>query len=225
MTPKAPPIPPAPTPSPAEAAGDGPLFPDTLRRVVEAILVEELPASLRYHGLVHTRRLVRVATELSRAEGLGETERRRVETAALLLDTGYRESTSEPLGKSALMANLLLPVQGYPLGEVDAVRRLIERAADPADPDNPPETPEERVLLDVVHAFAGEEDAEEQFAMLYREQMEDGRFADRAGFLRHWIPRLKAIEYHSASGRERFADNTLRLRMRLERELAELRFD
>ena len=220
MARKSPPFPSTEPASPSD--GTQPLFPDSLRQVVEAILAEELPLTRHFHGLPHTRRMVRTAGELSRAEGLDDAGRRAVETAALLLDTGFREATSEPLEKSALMANLLLPVQGYALAEVDAVRSLIELAA---DADASPSTPEQKVLLDVRNEFAGADDAEEQFHLLYREALEDGQFADRAGFLRHWIPKLKQTEYHSETAKERFSANKMRLRMKLERELAGLRFE
>lgn len=220
MAPKSPPFPSAEPASPS--GGTQPLFPDSLRKVVEAILTEELPLTRHFHGLAHTRRMVRVAGELCRAEGMDDAGRRTVETAALLLDTGFREATSEPLGKSALMANLLLPVQGYALAEVDAVRSLIELAAEAGAA---PSTPEQQVLLDVRNEFAGAQDADDQFQLLYREALEDGLFADRAGFLRHWIPRLKQMDYHTDAAKETFAANKMRLRMKLERELAGLRFD
>ena len=99
-------------------------FPDMdgAKRYVFARLERELPSTLYYHSLAHTRDdVLPAATRLARLEGLSGEDQLLLETAAIYHDVGFVERYRDHEDLGAEIAAQSLPCFGY---NADQIRRI-----------------------------------------------------------------------------------------------------
>ncbi|HIN33147.1 MAG TPA: HD domain-containing protein [Nitrospirales bacterium] len=118
-------------------------------------LEDDLPPTLFYHGIRHTRDQVLPYTKtLAESQGVSAEETLLLRTAALYHDTGFIKQywDNEPVGVS--IAEKTLPTFGYTAEHIEVVRRLILATRFPQAPKNPLE----HILRDAdLYNLGGEE--------------------------------------------------------------------
>ena len=124
---------------------------------IRELFREELPGSIKFHDSNHTlhptKGVVAVANRIAISEGITETDRELLITAAYFHDTGYiREyDKNEPI--AARMAGRILKLIGYKPDEVEKVQEIILAT----DPDVEPKTHVEKILCDADSDNLGRE--------------------------------------------------------------------
>lgn len=118
-------------------------------------LEDDLPPSLFYHAIHHTRDQVLRDTEaLAETQGVSTEEMLLLRTGALYHDMGFIEQywDNEPVG--VRIAEETLPTFGYTAGQIEVVKGLILATRLPQSPQNPLE----QILCDAdVYNLGGEE--------------------------------------------------------------------
>lgn len=136
------------------------------REYALARLEEELPPELTYHNLWHTRDdVLPAAQRLAAVAGLGEEERRLLETAAVYHDLGFTVQWQEHERLSARIAAAVLPGFGFSPNQIATIQGMIMATQLPQSP----RTPLEELLADADLDVLGREDFWERNAHLREE--------------------------------------------------------
>lgn len=115
-------------------------------------LERELPPSLTYHNLAHTRDEFMPAAERSAAlEGIAGEPQLLLLTAASFHDLGYLETRAGHEEASFQMAREALPGFGYMLGQIETIGGLIRATQLPQTP----RTRLEEIMADADYAVFG----------------------------------------------------------------------
>jgi uncharacterized protein len=145
-------------------------------------LERELPESLSYHSISHTRDDVAQAAErLARMEGLDEETILLLRTAAIFHDVGYIEHPEDHERASILTAGEILPRFGYSPEQIKRIQAMIQATKLPQTPHNR----EEEVLADADLDTLGREDFFTLSLHLRNELAARGQQFDEA----HWYAR------------------------------------
>ena len=154
-------------------------------------LATELPATLHYHGLLHTRdEVVPAVLRLAEMEGVHGEPLTLLQTAAWFHDLGFveRPVLHELIG--VRIAQEALPEFGYSDKQIEVVRWAILATALPQDP----QTPLEQILADADLDVLGREDFWPRNLDLRRELAELGKvFTD----VEWYTGQLKFISGHT----------------------------
>lgn len=127
-------------------------------RYIRELFRDELPGSIKFHDANHTlhptKGVVAVANRIAISEGISDTDRELLITAAYFHDTGYiREyDKNEPI--AARMAGRILRLIGYKPNEIEKIQKMILST----DLDREPETHVEKILCDADLDNLGRED-------------------------------------------------------------------
>ena len=125
---------------------------------IRELFREELPGSIKFHDSNHTlhptKGVVAVANRIAISEGITETDRELLITAAYFHDTGYiREyDKNEPI--AARMAGRILKLIGYKPKEIKKIQKMILST----DLDREPKTHVEKILCDADLDNLGRDD-------------------------------------------------------------------
>jgi len=125
---------------------------------IRELFREELPGSIKFHDSNHTlhptKGVVAVANRIAISEGITETDRELLITAAYFHDTGYiREyDKNEPI--AARMAGRILKLIGYKPKEIEKIQKMILST----DLDREPKTHVEKILCDADLDNLGRDD-------------------------------------------------------------------
>jgi uncharacterized protein len=118
-------------------------------------LARELPPTLFYHSLAHTRNDVLPAAEhLARMEGVQGDDLLCLRTAACFHDLGYVDRPGDHEVRSAEIAADILPRFGYSPSQIALIRTLIMATKLP----NNPQTLLEKIIADADMDSLGRED-------------------------------------------------------------------
>ena len=118
-------------------------------------LERDLPATLAYHGVQHTRDgVVPAAEQLGRALGLDEDELLLVRTAAWFHDLGFVAQRQDHEATSVRIAAGVLPRFGYSPSQIDAIAGMIMATRLP----QAPRSLLEQVLADADLTTLGRDD-------------------------------------------------------------------
>lgn len=135
-------------------------------------LARELPPSLTYHCLEHTRdEVVPAAERLATAEGVQGEDLLLLRTAAHYHDLGYIEQYEQNELISVRMAGEALPTFGYSPAQIDVIASLIIATGMPQRP----QTLLEQILADADLDVLGREDYFERNPALRAELVAQGQ--------------------------------------------------
>jgi uncharacterized protein len=161
-------------------------------------LLNELSPDLYYHSFQHTIVDVLPAAErLAQMEGISDSERLLLQTAALYHDIGYVEAheRNEPI--AARIANETLPGFGYSTDQIRTIHDLIMVTQLPQQP----QTHLQQIMCDADLDALGRDDF---FITSHRLRLELSRYGQPTP-LRDWYTRqlafLEAHQYFTASAR------------------------
>ena len=98
---------------------------EKLKAFILEKLHKELPHTFTYHSPHHTEEVIKHSYELGKDEGLSEHELEILQTAAIMHDTGFLNTTAEHEKASCEMAREYLPQYEYNEDQVERVCSII----------------------------------------------------------------------------------------------------
>ena len=181
-------------------------------------LARELPPSLTYHCLEHTRDdVVPAAERLAAAEGVQGEDLLLLRTAAYYHDLGYIEQYEQNELISVRMAREALPAFGYSPAQIDVIASLIMATVMPQRP----QTLLEQILADADLDVLGRDDFFERNRSLRTELAAQGQTYSDADWYREQLCFLQAHCFFTFAGRTQRStgqkENTVRVERLLER--------
>jgi predicted metal-dependent HD superfamily phosphohydrolase len=162
-------------------------------------LKTELPSGLSYHGLHHTKDVLRTATALCVAEGVSGTLAKLVKTAALLHDSGF--VTNQHAGhehQGCIIAKNVLPDFGYSIDEIEEICNMIMATKIPQSP----KSLVEQILCDADLDYLGRPDFYSIGRSLFDEMSSYHLINDEKAWNRIQISFLSAHRYHTRTNQE-----------------------
>jgi uncharacterized protein len=161
-------------------------------------LQAELPRGLSYHGLNHTKDVLRIATSLCAAEGVKGRQVKLIKTAALLHDAGFiKNQHSGHEHQGCLIASNVLPTFGYTPADIEEICKMIMSTKIPQSPDNLPEC----ILCDADLDYLGRPDFYKIGRSLFEELTRYNLITDEKAWNRLQISFLSAHSYHTNTNR------------------------
>ena len=142
-------------------------------------LRRDLSPEYRYHNAEHTLDVIEAAERLSRMEGLDESDRLLIRTAALLHDTGYLEGRKEHEVISQRIARDYLTRLNIDEEQIRKVERMIAATRVPQQPQDL----FDRILCDADLDYLGREDYFPLASRMYAEFLHDGTVRNEAEWL------------------------------------------
>jgi uncharacterized protein len=161
-------------------------------------LQAELPKGLSYHGLHHTKDVLRIATSLCAAEGVKGRQVKLIKTAALLHDAGFvKNQHSGHEHQGCIIAQNVLPQFGYTQNDIDQICKMIMSTKIPQSPDNLPEC----ILCDADLDYLGRPDFYKIARSLFEEMLQYRLIGDESTWNRLQVSFLSAHSYHTDTNR------------------------
>jgi predicted metal-dependent HD superfamily phosphohydrolase len=160
-------------------------------------LRRDLSPDYRYHNAEHTLDVVEAAERIARLEGLGESDRLLVRTAALLHDTGYLEGRKEHELISQRIARNYLSKMGVDEDQIRAVERMIGATRVPQQPQDL----FSRILCDADLDYLGRDDYFPLAERMYFEFLQDGTVRNEADWLELQVRFLGAHRYFTTAAK------------------------
>lgn len=163
-------------------------------------LARELPATLCYHSLEHTRDDVLPALEYLVAEiGVGGDELLLLRTAAYYHDLGFVERYDDHESASARIAATVLPRFGYHIGQIQRIAAMIMATRLPQSPT----TVLEQIVADADLDVLGRADFL-PFSLLLRDELRyTGLVISDADWYRRQVAFLRDHRYWTAAAQVR----------------------
>jgi uncharacterized protein len=159
-----------------------------------SILRRELSDKLTYHGLHHTRDVLRMAGEIAKAEGVSGSEYKLVKTAALFHDSGFlknKHAGHEQEGCN-LAANTL-PLFGYNAEQIERICAMIMATKIPQSPQNLLE----QIICDADLDYLGRDDFGKIGKSLFHELQAYQLIGDEQAWNRVQVSFLSAHRFHT----------------------------
>ena len=160
-------------------------------------LRRDLSPEYRYHNAEHTLDVIEAAERLSRMEGLDESDRLLIRTAALLHDTGYLEGRKEHEVISQRIARDYLTRLNIDEEQIRKVERMIAATRVPQQPQDL----FDRILCDADMDYLGREDYFPLASRMYAEFLHDGTVRNEAEWLELQVKFLGAHRYFTDSAK------------------------
>lgn len=134
-------------------------------------LEKDLPRNLHYHGVHHTRDVIRSSERIAISEGMDDESVMLIKTAALFHDAGFLRKywKNEPQGVE--LARELLPRYDYTDAQMDIIEDMILATAIPQNPKNI----YQEILCDADLDYLGRDDFDEISDSLCQELIEYGK--------------------------------------------------
>ncbi|GGM92014.1 hypothetical protein GCM10010967_26290 [Dyadobacter beijingensis] len=131
-----------------------------------AELENRLDRTLFYHGIHHTRDVVRAAAEIAALEGIADEESLALlRTAAFYHDSGFMDTYQGHEEAGCAVAREMLPGFGYNAAQIESICGMIMATKIPQSPKNHLEM----VLCDADLDYLGRDDFEPVAATLFEE--------------------------------------------------------
>ncbi len=92
---------------------------------VTQMVFNNLPQTLSYHNINHTKQVVNFALQLAEKAQLTERETNMLYAAAVLHDTGYGKKYTANEGVGAILAAKILPEYGFFKYEIEQIKNMI----------------------------------------------------------------------------------------------------
>jgi HD superfamily phosphodiesterase len=142
----------------------------TAELLVLTRLQNELPETLHYHNIVHTRDVVATAVRIAQHEGINEYEQKLLKTAALYHDVGFVVSPKNHEDNGCEIVRSTLPTLGFDGQQIDLICNMIMATRIPQSP----QTQLEKILCDADLDYLGRDDFFVTGRSLYNEMKERG---------------------------------------------------
>lgn len=161
-------------------------------------LQAELPAGLSYHGLHHTKDVLRIATSLCAAEGVKGRQVKLIKTAALLHDSGFvKNQHTGHEHQGCIIAKTVLPDFGYSEDDIEQICNMIMATKIPQSPDNISEC----ILCDADLDYLGRPDFYKIARSLFEEMIRYHLINDEKTWNKLQVSFLSAHSYHTMTNR------------------------
>ncbi|MBV9988327.1 MAG: YitT family protein [Chitinophagaceae bacterium] len=164
-------------------------------------LTHGLSASLYYHNVTHTERVMQHAALLAEAEGITGTDRDILLTAAAFHDAGFLEKHAGHEEVSCRLARECLPGFGFGENEISRICDLIMAT-------KLPQTVSDRlsaILCDADLYYLGTDDYGKMADLLYREFLLADIVKNKMQWQRQQIDFLKAHQYFTKTAQQQLA--------------------
>ncbi|MFY0674142.1 MAG: phosphohydrolase [Bacteroidia bacterium] len=163
-----------------------------LKKHVFALLEEQLPENLRYHGLHHTHDVLDSVERYIQEEGISNTKDQiLLRTGAVMHDSGFIVAYQNHEENGVKLAKEILPKFGYSASDIDVISGLIMATKVPQSPQNHLE----EVLCDCDLDYLGRDDFEEISETLYHEWKDRGMVTDLIDYDTKQVRFLEAHSY------------------------------
>jgi len=156
-------------PEDSPASGSQPDY-EKAEQILLAKLQNELPDTLHYHNLVHTRDVVSTALYIGQQEGIGEQDLKLLKIAALYHDVGFVISPKNHEANGCEIVREKLPQLGFQPDQIDIICNMIMATRIPQSP----QTLLEKILCDADLDYLGRDDFFATGRTLYNEMKERG---------------------------------------------------
>jgi len=127
---------------------------EALKKTILKRLELELDETLTYHSVRHTEDVMASASRLATAEQVNETDRKILEVAALLHDSGFLLSMENHEEHGCILAREILPGYGFEKDEINKICTLIMATKLPQQP----ESILEKIICDADLDYLGRKD-------------------------------------------------------------------
>jgi predicted metal-dependent HD superfamily phosphohydrolase len=154
-------------------------------------LEKELPPSLSYHNVQHTKDVVNAAQYICELEKISANDRELLLTAAVFHDTGFLKGNENHEASSCDIARDLLPKFNYDQDEVEKICKLILVTKLPQTPDNHLQ----EILCDADLFYLGSDKYFEGAEQLYKEFKEVNKLKENTDWNKVQIDFLKKHRY------------------------------
>jgi ligand-binding sensor domain-containing protein/class 3 adenylate cyclase/predicted metal-dependent HD superfamily phosphohydrolase len=161
-------------------------------------LEKDLPRNLHYHGVHHTRDVIRSAERIAISEGMDDESVMLIKTAALFHDAGFLRKywKNEPQGVE--LARELLPQYDYTDAQMDIIEDMILATAVPQNPKNI----YQEILCDADLDYLGRDDFDEISDTLCQELIEYGKIKNPNEWDAVQVKFLKKHKYFTQTSKE-----------------------
>lgn len=158
-------------------------------------LERELKPNLYYHGIHHTLDVYEASIRIAELEGLDQTEKILVNTAALFHDSGFIYQYENNEEVAVKLAEIVLPMFDYSKEHIQIIGEIILTTRIKARP----YALLEKIMCDADYDYLGRNDVKEIADSLYRELNEyDFRFT-KEEWIDMQIKFLQKHEYYTQS--------------------------
>ncbi len=161
------------------------------------LLQSGLPAYLTYHNAAHTIGVIKATHYLCQREGVPETNKWLLMTAALFHDAGFLRTYDEHEKASCDVAAEMLPAFGYSTEDIEAVCRLIMVTRLPQRPT----THDEKILCDADLYYLGTVEFSVIADQLYKEWKAAGHVQSEEEWKEKQLRFLEHHQYFTATAR------------------------
>jgi predicted metal-dependent HD superfamily phosphohydrolase len=164
-------------------------------RHIVKVLEKGLSDKLHYHGIAHTKDVVRAVERLALIEGVTDEGLFLLKSAATYHDAGFVEQydKNEPIG--ARLAEEILPKYGYTEQHINTIKELIYVTQIPHKPSNNLE----EIICDADLDYLGRDDFHEIADRLRRELREHGKIDSDRKWDEIQVQFLTAHKYFTAT--------------------------
>lgn len=162
-----------------------------LEELVFNRLENELPENLYFHNLKHTMSICSTVELLGRAENLTDEEMLILRTAAIFLDTGYKNDYRRNEDYRCEFARDLLPRFKYSEQLILKICHLLGVSFEKMEPTNKLE----KILFDSYYDFLGRADLPLAAKELFREQREYGLAENEKKWIENFISFVEKHEF------------------------------
>ena len=107
---------------------------DKAEGIILERLEKQLPKTLKYHSVAHTKDVLDAAIKIGKNEGISDEEMLLLKTAALFHDAGYIEKANGHEKISCGIANEILPDCGYNKMQIELICGIIMATKLPQQP-------------------------------------------------------------------------------------------
>ncbi|MBK8555615.1 MAG: HD domain-containing protein [Lewinellaceae bacterium] len=171
---------------------------NAVKKYIIKRLREELSTELLYHGLHHTRDVLRVSTQLCAAEGVRGKDVTRVKTAALFHDAGFvKNQHAGHEQEGCRMVREALPAYGYSPTDIEVICGMIMATKIPQSPSNLLE----EIICDADLDYLGRGDFYPIGESLFEELQAYHLISDEQAWNRLQVSFLSAHKFHTQTNK------------------------
>ncbi len=173
---------------------------EKLQSFVLGKLEKEIPKSLAYHNVHHTKEVIHNARFLAETENVAGEELTILLTAALLHDSGFLETYKDHELVSCDFAKRTLPDFGYDVSQTERVCALIMTTKIPQQPADHLGN----ILCDADLLYLGTEQYSNQSKKLYKELRNLVTVKNYEEWVQYQIDFLETHQYHTSTAKNNY---------------------
>ena len=166
-------------------------------------LERELPAYLSYHGVQHTKDVIRYAQDLAAGEEVSAADLDILISAAIFHDVGFLETYKWHEEVSCSMAETYLPQFGYSPMEIKQICALIMATRLPQKP----KSRLAEILCDADLYYLGTDNYKSTAEKLFQELYNGGMIKNREEWISRQIRFLEAHHYFTSTAKNKLSSN------------------